>query len=208
MIRKILAGLAVVLFGLIAVAFVFTDHSYVTTPSMYPTIQPGSEIFVSHEAHYHIGQVIEFRGNGLIWAHRLVNIKPNGDFITKGDNPENARDVFVPALTQAGVIGAVTHAPRWFGFPELIVHHPSYGLAWLRAELGLSGKIGLVGVIGLLSLLSASGGRRSTATAGDRRMHFSARPEDILRDSVAGRPPVGPRSDGGRYPSQSPSDIP
>jgi signal peptidase I len=180
MIRKILAGLAVVVFGLITVAFVFSNHSYVTTPSMYPTIQPGSEIFVSHEANYHVGQVIEFRGNGLVWAHRLVEIKPNGDFITKGDNPENARDVFVPALTQADVIGVVTHAPRWVGFPELIAHHPAFGLSWLRAELGLSGKLGLVGVVGLLSLISA--GRRAGKVLGpaSHSARFRARPKDIL----------------------------
>jgi signal peptidase I len=180
-IRKVLAGLGVVGFGLITAVFVLTNHSYVTTPSMYPTIQPGSEIFVSHESSYHVGEVIEFRANHLVWAHRLVEIKPNGDFITKGDNPENARDVFVPALTQNDVIGAVTHAPRWVGFPELIVHRPLYGLSWLRAELGLAGKLGLVGVAGLLSLASASRKPRPNGGRLVRKARFGARPKDILK---------------------------
>jgi signal peptidase I len=185
MIRKTLVAAGLVLFALVTAVLVMSNRSYVTTPSMYPTIPPGSEIFVSHEAHYRVGQVIEFRDNGLIWAHRLIKIKPNGDFITKGDNPQNTPDVFIPALTQANVIGAVTHAPRWVGFPELIVHHPGYGLAWLRAELGLSGKIGLVALVGLLSLLSASGGRRAMSAASGRRVRFSARPEDILKDPLS-----------------------
>lgn len=144
-----------VLFAGVAALSAKTNHSYVTTPSMYPTIPPGSEIFVTPQTHYHVGQVIEFHANGLTWAHRLVKINPDGTFVTKGDNPQNAPDVFVPALTQKDVIGAVTHAPRWLGFPELILHHPSYGLAWLRAELGLLGKILFVAVVGLISLLLA-----------------------------------------------------
>ena len=130
-----------------------TNHSYVSTPSMYPTIPPGSMIFVSPQQHYGVGQVIEFRANGLTWAHRLIAIKADGDFVTKGDNPQNSPDVFVPAVRQKDVVGAVTHAPRWLGFPELIVHRPAYGLAWLRAELGLGGRIGLVAIVGLLSLV-------------------------------------------------------
>jgi signal peptidase I len=143
MVRKIAAGAFAAIFAAVVAVTLFTNHSYVTTPSMYPTIPPGSEIFVSHEQHYHVGQVIEFRANGLVWAHRLIAIKGT-NFVTKGDNPLNSPDVFVPPLTQADVIGAVTFAPKWLGFPELILHRPSYGMGWLRAELGVWGRVALI----------------------------------------------------------------
>ena len=171
MIRKIGTGVLLVVALACGVLAFTTNHSYVTTPSMYPTIPPGSEIFVSPAKAYHVGDVIEFRANGLVWAHRLVHINADGSLVTKGDNPENATDVFVPALTRKDltgttghlrfgyryvgkdVIGVVTHAPRWVGFPELIAHHPGYGLSWLRAELGLPGKLLLVVAVGALCLL-------------------------------------------------------
>ena len=169
MIRKLLAAFAVVLIAAVAGIALFTNHSYVTTPSMYPTIPPGSMIFVSPQAHYHVGEVIEFRANGLTWAHRLIAIKPNGDFVTKGDNPQNSPDVFIPAVTAKDVIGAVTHAPRWLGFPELILHHPRYGLAWLRAELGITGRVVVVLAAGLLALGPAAA--RDLAALLRRRRH-------------------------------------
>ena len=180
MVRKVLAGLGLVIVALLATCYITSNHSYVTTPSMYPTIPPGSEIFVSHEQHVHVGEVIEFRANHLVWAHRLIKIKPNGDLVTKGDNPQNSPDVFVPAVTEADVIGVVTHAPRWVGFPELIAHHPEYGLQWLRAELGLSGKLGLVAAVGLLTLCSSGGTTRARRT----RSTKTASPAVELRPQV------------------------
>lgn len=156
MVRRAVTWIALTLLGLGVAVGMVTDHSYVTTPSMYPTIPPGSEIFVSHTKDVHVGQVIEFRANGLTWAHRLIKINPDGTLVTKGDNPENAPDVFIPPLTRADVIGVVTHAPRWLGFPELIVHEPSYGLAWLRAELGVPGRVLLCLAVGLASFAAVS----------------------------------------------------
>src|ERR1700722_3794099 len=113
MIQKLVVGVLLAVFGVLVVGSVVTNHSYVTTPSMYPTIPPGSEIFVSAQKTYHVGQVIEFHAGGTTWAHRLIKINPDGTFVTKGDNPANVADVFVPAVTRADVIGAVTYAPRW-----------------------------------------------------------------------------------------------
>ncbi len=142
-----------------------TNHSYVTTPSMYPTIPPGSEIFVRSAQDYRVGDVIEFKANGLVWAHRLVEIKPDGTYVTKGDNPQNAPDVFVPALTRKDVVGKVVLAPRWLGFPELILHHPGYGLSWMRAELGVPGKLIVVALVALVSLVPGSSGKKRSAHA-------------------------------------------
>lgn len=151
--KRIVVGLVLLaVAGAVAVTMLF-PHSYVKTTSMYPTIPPGSMIFVAKESGYHVGEVIEFRANGMTWAHRLVGMKPDGTLITKGDNPRSTRDIFTHPLTQAAVIGKVVAAPRWIGFPELIVNSPAYGLAWLRFELGLAGKLAMVTAVGVLSSL-------------------------------------------------------
>lgn len=150
MLKRLCFGLLCMLAAIIVIGGVATSHSYVTTPSMYPTIPPGSELFFSKESTYKVGDIIEFRGNGLTWAHRLIQIKADGSYVTKGDNPQNSPDVFVPAITKADVMGKVVAAPRWIGFPELILRHPSYGLAWLRAELGFPLRIAVVALAAIL----------------------------------------------------------
>lgn len=143
-----LALLAAVFAGC-AYVTVFTNHAYVTTPSMYPTIPPGSLVFIHREPSYHVGDVIEFRGNGLHFMHRIIRINKQGDITTKGDNPENVPDVFSPPTTKADVIGKAVLWIPYVGFPEMILHHPGYGLAWLRTELGLIGRLVLVALVGL-----------------------------------------------------------
>ncbi|MCL2396145.1 MAG: signal peptidase I [Acidimicrobiaceae bacterium] len=133
----------------------FTNHVYVTTPSMYPTIPPGSLVFIEKESRYHVGDVIEFRGNGLNFLHRIVKIGATGVITTKGDNPENAPDAFFPPTTTADVLGKAVLAPRWVGFPELVAHRPGLGLSWLRAELGLAGKLIVVASTGLVFFAAA-----------------------------------------------------
>jgi signal peptidase I len=130
-----------------------TNHAYVSTPSMYPTIPPGSMVFIEAQHTYHVGEVIEFKGNGLFWVHRLIKIEPNGDLVTKGDNPHSKPDVFVPSTTMNDVVGTVVVSVPYLGFPELIAHDPSYGLSWLRAELGLTGKLVVLAlVVGICAL--------------------------------------------------------
>jgi signal peptidase I len=156
MLRKAIASgitltLAAIVGGSIYVALC-TNHVYVTTPSMYPTIPPGSLVFIQKKPRYQVGDVIEFHGNGLIFMHRIIKIGKTGDITTKGDNPQNAPDVFATPITAADVIGKVAHSWKWAGFPELILHHPGYGLEWLRAELGLRGKLALLMVCAILAI--------------------------------------------------------
>jgi signal peptidase I len=117
---------------------------------MYPTIPPGSMIFVEHKSSYHVGEVIEFHANGLVWAHRLIAIKPNGDLVTKGDNPASRPDVFDPPLRMNDIIGKVVYAPKFLGFPQLFVHHPAYAWRWFVFELGIIGKVIIGLAVGLL----------------------------------------------------------
>lgn len=172
--RKILIrvglGLLAAVFALCAYVSVLTNHVYVTTPSMYPTIPPGSLVFIQPQQRYRVGDVIEFHGNGLVFMHRIIRINRRGDITTKGDNPENVPDVFARPVTKADVIGKEVLAIPYVGFPELILHRPAYGLAWLRAELGLTGRLILLGVVAILACLYSwvaggvgRGGRRRRA---------------------------------------------
>jgi signal peptidase I len=168
--RKVFAALVAVAICACIGLFLTSDHAYITTPSMYPTIQPGAMVFVAKQPAYHVGEVIEFRGNGLLWVHRLIAVK-DGSLVTKGDNPASTPDVFVPALTTKDVVGSVVFSVPFLGFPELMAHHPSYGLSWLRAELGFAGRLILVLVVGLVAslLVFACGEPGAKTTAGRRR---------------------------------------
>lgn len=167
--------------GLVALLLT-TNHAYITTPSMYPTIPPGSLVFINAEPSYHIGDVIEFRANGLLWIHRFIGIRPNGTFITKGDNPQSTPDVFVPELTSADVVGRVTTSVPYLGFPELFVHDPRYALQWLQAELGVRGRLALLAVAFGFAVLLITTKRRARMSpdtaAGDES------PEDVLTDGT------------------------
>jgi len=152
--RKILVaassvGLATVVVATLYVVL-FTNHVFVTTPSMYPTIPPGAMVLIKKEPNYHVGDVIEFRGNGLDFLHRIIRISGTGDITTKGDNPQNAPDVFDPPTTASDVIGKAVYSLPWAGFPELIAKHPAYGLSWLRAELGLTGRLIVLMLSGMI----------------------------------------------------------
>lgn len=152
LIRKVLIGLLLALFGGGLIVWFTTSHSYVTTPSMWPNIKPGAEIFYSAAEEYEVGDVIVFPANGLTWAHRLIEINDDGSYVTKGDNPRNSPDVFVPPITADDVIGKVDVSVPFLGFPKLIVKDPGYGLSWLRAELGAAGRIGFVAIVALIAI--------------------------------------------------------
>ena len=60
--RRVSAALVAVVMSAGIGLFLASDHAYVTTPSMYPTIPPGAMVFVAKQPAYHVGEVIEFRG--------------------------------------------------------------------------------------------------------------------------------------------------
>jgi signal peptidase I len=83
------------------VLFLTTNHAYIITPSMYPTIKPGSMVFIERQRAYRAGEVVEFKANGLLWVHRIIKIE-KGILTTKGDNPESVPDVFQRPVTASG----------------------------------------------------------------------------------------------------------
>ncbi|MHB1739308.1 MAG: signal peptidase I, partial [Actinomycetes bacterium] len=168
--RRRAAGLTLLLLVSVLMGlFIRTNHAYVTTPSMYPTIPPGSMVFIEPRASYHVGEVIEFHANGLLWVHRLIAIRPNGDFVTKGDNPESTPDVFAPPTTAKDVVGTVTFSVPFLGFPQVFAHDPAYALGWLRAELGLRGKLALLLVAICVGFFVTASRRRSPVCQADVR---------------------------------------
>jgi len=169
-VRRALTGLLTLVVCAGIVVFLTTSHAYISTPSMYPTIPPGSMVFIEPQHTYHVGEVIEFKGNGLLWIHRLVKIEPNGDLVTKGDNPQSTPDIFVPPRTMNDVVGSIVVSVPYLGFPELIAHDPSYGLSWLRAELGLTGKLVVLALVAVICALLVTRKRRPADT-GSRRRH-------------------------------------
>lgn len=169
LIRRVLTGLLTLVVCASVFVFLAANHAYITTPSMYPTIPPGSMVFIEAQHTYHVGEVIEFKGNGLLWVHRIVKIEPNGDLVTKGDNPISTPDVFVPPTTKKDVVGSVVVSVPYLGFPELIAHEPSYGLSWLRAELGLTGKLLVLALVtAIVALLLTRKRRPAHADSDDR----------------------------------------
>ncbi|MDA8290963.1 MAG: signal peptidase I, partial [Actinomycetota bacterium] len=175
--RVLHASAALVVVG-VAAGFALVsraNHAYITTPSMYPTIPPGAMVFISPRRSYHVGEVIEFHANGLLWVHRLIAIRPNGDFVTKGDNPQSTPDVFSPPTTGRDVVGVVTRTVPYLGFPQLFVNHPAYALGWLRAELGTRGRVAALVAAAGLALFVALGGRTSDRSGTRRRRAHAAR---------------------------------
>jgi signal peptidase I len=168
--RIILTGYSVALAAVVVCAIYvifFTNHVFVTTPSMYPTIPPGSLVFIHKEPRYRVGDVIEFHGNGLEFMHRIIKIGANGDITTKGDNPQNAPDYFDPPTTASDVIGKTVLSLKWAGFPELIARHPAYGLSWLRAELGLRGRLSVLLLSAVFFFASIADHRQTNAAPGE-----------------------------------------
>jgi hypothetical protein len=82
------------------------------------------------------------------------------------------------------VVGSVVVSVPYLGFPELIAHDPSYGLSWLRAELGLTGKLVLLALVAVISALLVTRKRRP-ADAGSHGRHAAP----------AGTAPSMPNSD-------------
>ncbi len=96
-------------------------ESYVVVqgPSMQPTYHDGDLVVIREEEHYAKGDIIAFRAGGEFddptrIIHRIVEITPDGVFVTKGDNRDGA-DPWAP--TSEDVIGrAVFHVPKLGGW--------------------------------------------------------------------------------------------
>lgn len=80
--------------------------------SMSPTI-PVESMVIIHKGHFHVGQVITFRANGMEVTHRLVGFDGDGNTITKGDANSSVDPWHVP---RSNIIGGVVSAQRKLGW--------------------------------------------------------------------------------------------
>lgn len=109
--------------------------------SMYPTLHPGTLVFVRAESHYRIGEIVAFNDQEKekIVLHRIVAV--DGDsYVTRGDN-NPVDDPYHP--TKGDIYGKMYwDVPRMGGLA-----------AWLRTQSGLTACLGLILLILVLSWL-------------------------------------------------------
>jgi signal peptidase len=109
----------------------------VHTGSMSPTIPSNSAVIVQKGV-YAVGRVITFETpNGPV-THRLIERRPDGMLITKGDANETPDP---GAISPSDVIGGVVAAPPLLG----------YGLTYLKNPLGLASLVVAIFAVWLLS---------------------------------------------------------
>lgn len=118
------AGIMILLVMLVVLPVLTQESHYVIadpTDSMYPVIQPGSLLFVTHEnaSQVKVGSVIVFNApweSGTLYAHQVINIthqKGVEYFVTKGVNNPAKDPLPVPS---GDLVGKVYFALPYAGY--------------------------------------------------------------------------------------------
>ena len=94
----------------------------VLTGSMQPTIDRGSLIFVQPTSTYTKEDIISFRQENVIITHRILQVDPEGSFITKGD-ANNTKDKKM--VNRKDVIGKQVLTIPYFGNLAELLRTPS-----------------------------------------------------------------------------------
>jgi signal peptidase I len=131
----------------------------VQSGSMSPDIPTRSAVLVHTERDYAPGDVIAFNVGDNVTTHRLLEIEPDGTYVTKGDAVEQV-DPF--PITEADVIGKVVGT-----VPEL-----GYWLVYLQQPVGMFSVIAGGIALWLIWSVAADLGRdpeqeRDIASGGD-----------------------------------------
>lgn len=110
--------------------------------SMEPTYWPGALVFLNTDVEPSVGRVVVFEipegelAAGQLVVHRIIGQRPDGSFITQGDNTQNPDDYRV---TRSDILGA----PR-FSLPG-----GGRVLALLSSPVGIGAAAGLMSVAAL-----------------------------------------------------------
>lgn len=80
----------------------------VASGSMEPTLPTGSRIIIHQQDDYRPGDIITFTRDGELVTHRLIEIREDGEMITKGDANLTA-DVWSEPLNENHVLGKVIY---------------------------------------------------------------------------------------------------
>ncbi|WP_336000351.1 signal peptidase I [Halorientalis halophila] len=184
--RDVLRVLAVVVFVALVAPFVVfaipqlagAQHSFVVlSGSMEPTIETGSVILVAETAPESIesGDVITFGGSASAppTTHRVIEVQETGDgreFVTKGDNNENADRGTVQAADLVGRVPSVDVpgvGPILFSIP-LVGHFITFGGTKLGMLLLVIVPFGLLAVDSAIrTVRSADAGRADGGSPAD-----------------------------------------
>lgn len=101
---------AVLVVALVAIMVLWvTPMKVIASGSMAPTLPIGSRIFLQDASDIQEGDIITFRDNdNEVVTHRIVELRPDGSIITKGD-ANLTPDVYDPPITSEDVLGKVTY---------------------------------------------------------------------------------------------------
>jgi signal peptidase len=105
--------------------------------SMEPTYQPGDLVLLDTEISPSVADIIVFRipanepGAGQLVVHRIVGLRDDGTYVTKGDNSQNA-DTF--QVSRSDILGS----------PRLSVPHGGRVIAVLSTPIGLGVATGFL----------------------------------------------------------------
>lgn len=144
--KNTLSALACVLLFLPTVLFAAGALPYrayvVHTGSMSPTI-PVNSVVIVQKGVFRVGQVITFNTSNGVVTHRLIERRPDGSLVTKGD----ANRTPDPGLLQRpNVIGGVIAAPPLIG----------YVLVYMKNPIGLASALLAIVVVWLAFSIAAS----------------------------------------------------
>jgi len=104
-------GLAVAASALALAGVMFWHPLVVVTGSMKPHINPGDVVILRKTTHIGVGDVIAFKVKGIVVTHRVVDVRPDGSYLTKGD-ANNAVDPW--SVSPRDVIGKM-----WLRIPAV-----------------------------------------------------------------------------------------
>jgi signal peptidase len=120
--------LSLLAWTLVPLAFGWSS-SVVMTGSMAPEIQPGDVVVTAPVKPGTAlgGHVVRFRDPadpGRYLMHRIIHVRPDGEFVTKGDANDTADSTPVP---RPNVTGEGRLRVPWVGLPALWLHLGAYG---------------------------------------------------------------------------------
>ena len=94
----------------------------VISPSMSPTINVGDVVIVVPQDEYNVNDIVAYEDGNMVVTHRIIGVDENGDFITKGDNPENSVDAM--PLKEIYIIGKVVKTFEGVGPVIRVIQSP------------------------------------------------------------------------------------
>jgi len=124
----VLVGLSVVLIALYSAGVMFWRPLVIMTGSMEPTLNPGDVVILKKAGAVSVGDVVSYHYKGMVITHRVVNITPQGNLITKGDAndapdpyPVSPSSLVGKVWARIPMIGWLVILANWNGLVRMLV---------------------------------------------------------------------------------------